>query len=501
MNLDEDKDKKKEEKTKEINKEQDTKKDIQKKEENIINNEKKYKNNDNNYGKKQRGQYFQGRKRFRYVYRSKSRNADRNKKRALNKEDPIFGFHQDKYKEIMEMNEEEKEDEEFGFIFSSNRRLKVYKTFDDMKLRDELMKGIYAYGFDKPSSVQQRAIMPIIEGKDMIVQSQAGTGKTCVFAVGALQRLETKIKDTQILILSPTRELAEQSQKVILALGDYMKVTVHCCVGGKSVDEDLKRFNHGTQIISGTPGRVYDMIQRKTFKTKNVKMLIIDEADEMLSKGFKEQVYDIYRYLPVNTQNVVVSATLPDEVLEMTSQFMAEDTVKILVKRSKISLDGIKQFYIDVEKEEHKFSTLCDLYDSLTISQAVIFCNEKKTVEWLCSKMRENFFTVSMMHGDLPQKERDKIMQEFRMGETRVLIASDIWGRGLDVQQVSLVINYDLPYNKEMYIHRIGRSGRFGRKGIAINLVKEEQMKQLHDIEKYYSITIEEMPNNINEYL
>ena len=444
--------------------------------------------------------YFRGRKRFRYIYRSKSRNADRNKNRALNKEDPIFGFRNDKYKEIMEMNEDEKEDEEYGFIFKSNKPLKVYKTFDDMKLRDELMKGIYAYGFDKPSSVQQRAIMPIIEGKDVIVQSQAGTGKTCVFSVGALQRLETKIKDTQILILSPTRELAEQSQKVILALGDYMKVTAHCCVGGKSVDEDLKRFNHGTQIISGTPGRVYDMIQRKTFKTKNVKMLIIDEADEMLSKGFKEQVYDIYRYLPVSTQNVVVSATLPEDVLEMTAQFMAEDTVKILVKRSKISLEGIKQFYIDVEKEEHKFATLCDLYDSLTISQAVIFCNEKKTVEWLCSKMRENFFTVSMMHGDLPQKERDKIMQEFRMGETRVLIASDIWGRGLDVQQVSLVINYDLPFNKEMYIHRIGRSGRFGRKGIAINFVKEEQMKQLHDIEKYYSITIDEMPNNINEY-
>ena len=461
----------------------------------------RFRKENNRMKPQQRNNYYRGRKRFRYIYRSRSRNIDRNKNRALYKEDPIFGFKNDKYKEIMEMNEDEKEDEEYGFIFKSNRPLKVYKTFDDMKLRDELMKGIYAYGFDKPSSVQQRAIMPIIEGKDIIVQSQAGTGKTCVFSVGALQRIETKIKDTQVLILSPTRELAEQSQKVILALGDYMKVTAHCCVGGKSVDEDLKRFNHGTQIISGTPGRVYDMIQRKTFKTKNVKMLIIDEADEMLSKGFKEQVYDIYRYLPVNTQNVVVSATLPDDVLEMTSQFMAEDTVKILVKRSKISLEGIKQFYIDVQKEEHKFATLCDLYDSLTISQAVIFCNEKKTVEWLCSKMRENFFTVSMMHGDLPQKERDKIMQEFRMGETRVLIASDIWGRGLDVQQVSLVINYDLPFNKEMYIHRIGRSGRFGRKGIAINLVKEEQMKQLHDIEKYYSITIDEMPNNINEYL
>jgi len=491
INLDEKKDEKKEDKKDETKRQENMKKKSRS----------RFRKENTRMKPQQRNNYYRGRKRFRYIYRSRSRNIDRNKNRALYKEDPIFGFKNDKYKEIMEMNEDEKEDEEYGFIFKSNRPLKVYKTFDDMKLRDELMKGIYAYGFDKPSSVQQRAIMPIIEGKDIIVQSQAGTGKTCVFSVGALQRLETKIKDTQVLILSPTRELAEQSQKVILALGDYMKVTAHCCVGGKSVDEDLKRFNHGTQIISGTPGRVYDMIQRKTFKTKNVKMLIIDEADEMLSKGFKEQVYDIYRYLPVNTQNVVVSATLPDDVLEMTSQFMAEDTVKILVKRSKISLEGIKQFYIDVQKEEHKFATLCDLYDSLTISQAVIFCNEKKTVEWLCSKMRENFFTVSMMHGDLPQKERDKIMQEFRMGETRVLIASDIWGRGLDVQQVSLVINYDLPFNKEMYIHRIGRSGRFGRKGIAINLVKEEQMKQLHDIEKYYSITIDEMPNNINEYL
>ena len=144
------------------------------------------------------------------------------------------------------MNDDEKEDEEYGFIFQSNKNLKVYKTFDDMKLRDELMKGIYAYGFDKPSLVQQRAIMPVKEGKEIIVQSQAGTGKTCAFSVGALQRIETKIKDNQILILSPIRELAEQFQKVILSLGDYMKVTSHCCVGGKSVDEDLKRFNHGT---------------------------------------------------------------------------------------------------------------------------------------------------------------------------------------------------------------------------------------------------------------
>ena len=388
-----------------------------------------------------------------------------------------------------------------GLIFETTKDLKAYETFESMNLREDLMKGIYAYGFDKPSPVQQRAIIPIINGKDVIVQSQAGTGKTCVFAVGALQRVESKLKETQILILSPTRELAEQSQKVILALGDYMKVTSHCCVGGKSVDEDINKLNHGTQIISGTPGRVFDMIQRKNFKTKNIKMLIIDEADEMLSRGFKEQVYDIYKYLPVNTQNIVVSATLPEDVLQMTSQFMAEDTIKILVKREELSIDGIKQFFIYVEKEINKFATLCDLYDSLTISQAVIFCNEKKTVEWLCNKMRENFFTVSMMHGDLPQKERDKIMQEFRAGETRVLIASDIWGRGLDVQQVSLVINYDLPINKEMYLHRIGRSGRFGRKGIAINLVKEEELRNLRDIEQYYAIQINPMPKNINDLL
>ena len=388
-----------------------------------------------------------------------------------------------------------------GLIFETTKDLKAYETFESMNLREDLMKGIYAYGFDKPSPVQQRAIIPIISGKDVIVQSQAGTGKTCVFAVGALQRVESKLKETQVLILSPTRELAEQSQKVILALGDYMKVSTHCCVGGKSVDEDINKLNHGTQIISGTPGRVFDMIQRKNFKTKNIKMLIIDEADEMLSRGFKEQVYDIYKYLPVNTQNIVVSATLPEDVLQMTAQFMAEDTIKILVKREELSIDGIKQFFIYVDKEINKFATLCDLYDSLTISQAVIFCNEKKTVEWLCNKMRENFFTVSMMHGDLPQKERDKIMQEFRAGETRVLIASDIWGRGLDVQQVSLVINYDLPLNKEMYIHRIGRSGRFGRNGIAINLVKEEDLKNLRELEEYYSVQISPMPKNINDLL
>ena len=242
------------------------------------------------------------------------------------------------------------------------------------------------------------------------------------------------------------------------------------------------------------------MIQRRTFKTSSIKMLVLDEADEMLNQGFKDQVYDIYRYLPYGTQCVVVSATLPQEILEMTNKFM-NDPVRILVKRDELTLDGIKQFFVSVEKEEYKFETLCDLYDTLTITQAVIFCNKKNKVEWLAKKMREANFTVSYMHGAMPQKERDAIMAEFRAGQSRVLITTDVWGRGLDVQQVSLVICFDLPLNRELYIHRIGRSGRFGRKGVAINFVTNEDVRILRDIEQYYSTQIDEMPMNVVEQL
>lgn len=229
-------------------------------------------------------------------------------------------------------------------------------------------------------------------------------------------------------------------------------------------------------------------------------MLLQDEADEMLSKGFKEQIYDIYRYLPEDTQVVLVSATLPQSVLEMTSKFMT-DPVRVLVKRDELTLEGIKQFFIAVDKEEWKFDTLCDLYDTLTITQAVIFCNTRKKVEWLSEKMRENNFTVSSMHGEMPQRERDSIMSEFRSGTTRVLITTDVWARGIDVRQVSLVINYDLPFSRENYIHRIGRSGRYGRKGAAINFVKGDEVQVLRDIEQYYSTQVDEMPMNVADLI
>jgi ATP-dependent RNA helicase len=363
-----------------------------------------------------------------------------------------------------------------------------------------LLGALFCEGFERPSAIQQRAIKPIIQGRDVIAQSQSGTGKTAVFSIGVLQSVNTTSNETQALTLSPTRELAEQTQKVLLALGDFMNIQCHACIGGKSIGEDIRRLDYGVQVVSGTPGRVYDMIKRQNLRTRGIKMLVIDEADEMLNKGFKEQIYDIYRYLPPSTQVVLVSATLPQEVLDMTGKFMNEP-VKVLVKRDELTLEGIKQFFVAVEREEWKFDTLCDLYDTLTITQAVIFCNTRKKVDWLATKMREANFTVSAMHGDMPQQEREALMEEFRSGGSRVLIVTDLWGRGIDVQQVSLVINYDLPTNRELYIHRIGRSGRFGRKGVAINFVKTEDVRVLRDIEQYYSTQIDEMPMNVAELI
>eukprot|EP01026_Neomeris_dumetosa_P037716 TRINITY_DN3057_c0_g1_i9.p1 TRINITY_DN3057_c0_g1~~TRINITY_DN3057_c0_g1_i9.p1 ORF type:complete len:419 (-),score=54.73 TRINITY_DN3057_c0_g1_i9:1561-2781(-) len=384
--------------------------------------------------------------------------------------------------------------------FETSKDVKVHLSFETMGLREDLIRGVYAYGFEKPSAIQQRAIVPIIAGRDCIAQAQSGTGKTSLIALALCQMLDIETREIQALVLSPTRELAQQTEKNIMALGDYMNVQAHACIGGKSLGEDMRKLTNGVHIVSGTPGRVFDMIQRESLRTRNIRTLVLDEADEMLSKGFKEQIYDVYRYLPPDTQVILVSATLPHEVLEITHKFM-NLPVRILVKRDELTLEGIKQFFVAVEREEWKFDTLCDLYDTLTITQAVIFCNTKRKVNWLAEKMIQQNFTVSAMHGDMPQKERDAIMNEFRQGQSRVLISTDVWARGLDVQQVSLVINFDLPNNRELYIHRIGRSGRFGRKGVAINFVRSDDIRILRDIEQFYSTQIDEMPMNVADLI
>lgn len=380
--------------------------------------------------------------------------------------------------------------------FTASKNVKVHSTFEGMKLKPELLRGIYSYGFESPSAIQSRAIMQIISGKDTIAQAQSGTGKTATFSIGMLEVIDTKTKDCQALIISPTRELATQINSVVQSLGNYMNIHTHTCVGGSSVGEDVKKLQQQQQVVSGTPGRVVDVMKRRNLVTRHIKMLILDEADELLTKGFKEQIYEIYKFLPPQVQVVVVSATLTREVLEMVSKFTT-DPVKILVKRDEVSLEGIKQYHVQCDREDWKFDTLCDLYDSLTVTQAVIFCNTRTKVTWLGEQMRKQNFGVATMHGDMKQDERDLIMHDFRLGRSRVLISTDVWARGIDVQQVSLVINYDLPRDKENYIHRIGRSGRFGRKGCAINLITKDDVEGLRDLEKYYLIRISEMPANL----
>ncbi|CAE6453938.1 unnamed protein product [Rhizoctonia solani] len=376
----------------------------------------------------------------------------------------------------------------------------IVDNFDNMGLRAELLRGVYAYGFERPSAIQQRAIVPVIKGHDVIAQAQSGTGKTATFSISILQKLDLDVRGTQALILAPTRELAQQIQKVVVALGDYMSITSMACVGGTNVREDMKKLEEGCQVVVGTPGRVFDMLNRGALKSGTIKLFCLDEADEMLSRGFTEQIYDIFKHLPSDTQVVLLSATMPADVLEVTKKFM-RDPIRILVKRDELTLEGIKQFYIAVEKEEWKLDTLCDLYETVTITQAVIFCNTRRKVDWLTTKLTEREFTVSAMHGDMEQNVREGIMKDFRSGTSRVLITTDLLARGIDVQQVSLVINYDLPANRENYIHRIGRGGRFGRKGVAINFVTTEDVRMLRDIEQFYNTQIDEMPLNVADLI
>eukprot|EP00624_Nannochloropsis_granulata_P007156 evm.model.NODE_6578_length_15982_cov_36.076336.3 len=264
--------------------------------------------------------------------------------------------------------------------------------------------------------------------------------------------------------------------KVLISLGDFMDLDVHACVGGTAVRDDISKLRNGVHVVVGTPGRVYDMINRRALKLSYVKLFVLDEADEMLSRGFKEQIYDVFKFLPEKVQCALFSATMPLDVLEVTNKFMREP-VRILVKRDELTLEGIKQFYIAVEREDWKLDTLCDLYETLTITQAIIYCNTRR------------------------KRERDIIMKEFRSGSSRVLITTDLLARGIDVQQVSLVINYDLPTNRENYIHRIGRSGRFGRKGVAINFLTQGDVLYLKDIEQFYNTQIEEMPVDVADLI
>ncbi|EKE42932.1 hypothetical protein ENUP19_0242G0012 [Entamoeba nuttalli] len=377
----------------------------------------------------------------------------------------------------------------------TKENIEIYETFESMGLKDEILKGIYQQGYTKPSGIQQKGIVPITKGRDVIAQSQSGTGKTATFSIGILQNVESNKREVQVIIISPTRELAVQSERVISGLSQYMAIQVRGCIGGKSEKEDIKAIEKGCQVISGTPGRIMGLIKKRVINVRHIKTLVIDEADEMLNKGFMPIIYDIFKYLPIKRQIVLCSATLTPDVIEIGTKIMNKP-IEILIKRDEVTVEEIKQYFIEMEGEEQKFDTLCEIYDSMTITQSVIFCNMRKKVDWLTENMMKANFPVISMHSEMPQQERDYIMNIFRKGEKRVLITTDVWARGIDVTQISLVINYDMPLNREVYIHRIGRSGRFGRTGIAINFVLKNEMEELRDLERYYSTQINELPEN-----
>ena len=376
----------------------------------------------------------------------------------------------------------------------------AHQDFDSMGLKDDLLRGIYSYGFEKPSAIQSRAIAPMATGRDMIAQAQSGTGKTGAFTIGLLERIDVTTNHPQVIVLSPTKELARQSLNVINSIGDHLGVRATIAVGGSRTDFDQLKRCH---VVCGTPGRTLDLLT-KTGISRGITLIVIDEADEMLSAGFEEQVYLIFQELPKDMQTTLFSATMPPETVQMSERFMKPDTLHILVKAEEVTLDGIRQFYVDCGRPEFKLDVLKDLYETLTVSQSVIFVNSRRQCQWLYDQLEMADFTVSCLHGDMEDSDRAAKMQEFRSGASRVLLATNVLARGIDVQQVSLVVNYDLPRGeegRESYIHRIGRGGRFGRKGVAINFVTEEDTSTLRGIEQFWSCQIDEMPMNVADLI
>jgi translation initiation factor 4A len=363
-------------------------------------------------------------------------------------------------------------------------------SFEDMGLSDNLLRGIYAYGFENPSPIQQKGIVPFIQGKEVIAQAQSGTGKTGCFAISLLQCIDTNKPVCQALVISPTRELTNQTGKVISSIGHHLNVGVRVCVGGASVSEDIRHLHsreNPVHIVVGSPGRIYDLLCRDNgIDGSRVKYLILDEADEMLNyEGFQNLTYEIFQELPKDIQVGLYSATLPPDVLSLTQQFM-KDAIRIIVQKEQLTLEGIRQYYIQLDNDHQKFDTLCDIYKDLCIGSSVIFCNTRRMVQTLTELMTREDFAVSQIHGAMSSEERKQVMNSFRNGETRVLVTTDLLSRGIDVQGVSIVINYDL---------------RYGRKGMGINMVTPDDFPKMRHLEKYYETFIEELPVNFAELI
>ena len=383
----------------------------------------------------------------------------------------------------------------------TNTELRSYESFDEMELPQNLLRGIYSYGYEKPSRIQQLAIMPIKAGRDIIAQSSSGTGKSCSFIVGSMCNIDISLNKPQVFILVPTQELAKQIYNVAKQIGSYLPVSCYCAIGGTPIRDDIKAIDAGVQFIVGTPGRMYYLMDRNIIQTQHIKYLILDEADQMLEDRFYKQVMCILEIGFPNTTHVALfSATMPKEVVDVAKKLLV-DPVKILIPPEQVTLEGIEQFVVNIEKDEWKYESLCDIYKQLNINQALIYCNKRQSAEWLSDKLSNDGYPLLCIHGDMENAERRKRMDDFRDGRVRVLISTDLLARGIDIQQISLVINYELPMNRENYIHRIGRSGRFGKKGVAINLITKNELKMKEDIEKYYATSMKELPMDLSKII
>ena len=384
-----------------------------------------------------------------------------------------------------------------GILANVEEEVKVYETFESMNLSEKLLHGIFAYGYERPSVIQTKGIVPIKEGRDIIAQARSGTGKTATFCIGAMSRINPAEKHMQVLILVHTRELAQQIRTVASGLGEHAGIVAYAATGGQPLRDDLRAIQKGAHIIIGTPGRIYDLMARKALNRDNIKLLILDEADQMLEDRFKEQIMCILELgFPTQCRIALFSATMPESVIEVANRLL-QNPVRILVMPEEVTLEGIKQYSVILDKEEWKYDTLCDLYKQLTINQAIIYCNTRQRAEWLSDKMMGEGFPLTCIHGEMEPDERARRMKEFRSGNIRIMISTDLLARGIDIQQISLVINYELPSQHENYIHRIGRSGRYGRKGVAINLVAKDEVNSLKEIETFYSTHVDNLPEDL----
>ena len=380
----------------------------------------------------------------------------------------------------------------------STSDIKIYETFDEMGLPESLLRGIYSYGFERPSKIQTMAIAPMVQGNDILAQANSGTGKSATFLCGSLSRLDVSLKKPQIFILVPTQELAKQIYEVAKNIGSFLPVSCLCATGGNSIRDDIQLIENGVHLVVGTPGRIFDLMNRGKLTTEYIKNLILDEADQMLEDRFYKQVMCILEMgFPNTTKVALFSATMPKEVITVANKLL-QNPVRILLPPEKVSLDGIKQFKVELDREDHKYEVLCDIYKQLNINQALIYCNTRKRAEWLADKLSADGYPLLCIHGEMENSERRKRMEDFRSGKVRVLISTDLLARGIDVQQVSLVMNFELPSNRENYIHRIGRSGRFGKKGVSINLLSPNEAKMKEEIETHYSITMQELPFDLS---